>query len=248
MFRSLSLLSACIATLALGACTRQETPAAEPVVDTTATPAATPPSAPAAEPPAESSLALKRGKLTLASAQATFQPCGSDAQLWLIDQSDGVLRETFASEPKPLELYIEAHGERTSVPIEVAAASAYRGAFILEEVLYAAPAGESQGCQASAPTYVVFARGNEPFWSVEIAADKLIWRQPEEPKELVIDAPQIEDVEGTVGYSGTAQGHSVELFVEAEACRDSMSGAYFAYGARATFDGKGLKGCARIGE
>jgi len=94
----------------------------------------------------------------------------------------------------------------------------------------------------------VQARGNEPFWSVEVVDGKLIWRQPEEPKELVIEALESSDAEGTVGYSGEAQGHTLELFVEAQSCRDSMSGAYFAYSARATFDGKSLKGCARIGE
>jgi putative lipoprotein len=245
MSRSLSFLGACI--VALCACSKQEPPAlpAEPAP----APAATAPvEAPAADLAAESSLALKRGMLSLASEQATFKPCGEDAPLWVVDQTDGVLLETFANEPKPLELYLEAHGERTTVPAGVEAARAYRGAFILEEALYAAPAGESQGCNAPPPAYVVQARGNEPFWSVEVVDGKLIWRQPEEPKELVIEALESSDAEGTVGYSGEAQGHTLELFVEAQSCRDSMSGAYFAYSARATFDGKSLKGCARIGE
>lgn len=247
MVRFSLLLSACIGAFAICSCTKQEAPATRPLGDTTPIAQRSSASAPS-EPPAESSLALKRGKLLLSTEQALFQPCGSETPLWVVDQSAGVLREIFADPAKPLELYIEAHGERTSVPPDIAAAGAYAGAFILEEVLYASAAGEGQGCEQPAPAYVVLARGNEPFWSIEIGDGKLIWRQPEAPQEVVIDALQTQDAEGAVGYSGAAEGHSIELVVEAETCTDSMSGAYFAYGARATFDGKPLKGCARIGE
>jgi uncharacterized membrane protein len=196
--------------------------------------------------PAESSLALKRGTLSMTVERATFQPCGTSGQLWVIDQTDGVLRQVFADEKKPFALYLEAYGERTTLPAG-AAAKGESGAFILEEVLYAAPLGEVRGCAEPEPNYVVAARGNEPFWAVEIAEDKLTWRQPDEPRELVFDAVQSEDAEGTVGYSGTVDGHTIEVFFAAEPCRDSMSGAYFAYSARATFDGQELTGCARIG-
>ena len=297
MSRSLSLLlGACVGVLAIGACSQQEPPAppAAPAADPLPIPVATAPMA-AVEPPAESSLSLKRGLLSLAMEHTTFKPCGEDTPLWVIDQSDGMLNETFANEARPLELYVEAHGERTPVPTGMAAARGYRGAFVLEEVLYATPdrspsaasagaqerppdrspsaagagaqerppdrspsaagagaqerpPGESSACSEPAPAYTVLARGNEPFWSIEVAAGKLIWRQPEAPQELVIEALEVGDAEGAVGYSGAAEDHTLELFVEAEPCRDTMSGAYFAYGARATFDGKALKGCARIGE
>jgi uncharacterized membrane protein len=245
------LLSVGIAAMALCACSKSTPPPPTIAPDAAPVPAASIPTPAPSEPPAESSLALKRGTLSLASEQATFQPCGESATLWVVDQTDGVLRQTFSNEATPLELYIEAHGERTPTP-EDAAARAYPGAFILEEVLYATPPAESAACKTPAPTYVVAARGNEPFWAVEVTAEKMIWRQPSDPNsstgELVIDSPQSQDTEGTVGYTGSSGGHTLELFVEAEPCRDSMSGAFFAYSARAVFDGKELKGCARIGE
>jgi uncharacterized membrane protein len=249
MSRYGSLLSVAIASLALHACSKTP-PSPPPVVapDTAPVPAAAVPAAAPAEPPAESSLALKRGTLSLASEQATFQPCGEAAALWVIDQTDGVLRQTFASESTPLELYVEAHGERTSVPDDLAAARAYPGAFILEEVLYAMPPAEAQGCKEPTPSYIVAARGNEPFWAVEVNSDTMIWRQPDGLKEVVIQTPQSQDSEGTVGYTGTGGGHTLELFVDAQPCRDSMSGAFFAYSARAIFDGREFKGCARIGD
>lgn len=247
MSRSLAMFGIC-AVLGLGACSKHASapPASVPEPPPTATSDAA--STAAVDPPAESSLALKRGVLVLASQQATFQPCGEPAPLWIIDQTDGLLRETFAGETSPTELYVEAHGERTPTPPEIAAAKGYPAAFILEEVLYAMPPQEGQGCNQPAPNYVVLAQGNEPFWSVEVTTEKMLWRQPEAPQELVMEAPQSQDSEGTVGYTGSADGHTLELFIDGQACRDSMSGAYFAYAARAIFDGKELKGCARVGE
>jgi uncharacterized membrane protein len=247
MSRPASLFSVCLSALVVCACSERQAPPAEPAAEPAPLPQLT--DSVAVPIPAESSLALKRGVMSLTAERATFQPCGDAAGLWVIDQTDGSLREAFANEQKPFEVYVEAHGERAPLPNSVPEASSFPGAFILEEVLYAAPLGEGQGCNAPAPNYIVRAYGNEPFWSIEITPeDKLIWRQPEEPKELTIDALQSEDAEGTVSYSGTAQGHKIELFVDAQPCRDSMSGAYFAYSARASFDGDELKGCARIGE
>jgi uncharacterized membrane protein len=249
MSRCLPLIGACVGFIVLAACSKSTPP-----VPPTAAPDVAPVPAPTISPtatselPADSGLALKRGMLTLAAKHATFQPCGTSTQLWVIDQTDGVLRQTFANEPIPLELYVEAHGERTAVPETIPAASAHPGAFILEEVLYATQPAETQGCKEAAPTYIVTARGNEPFWSVEVMADKMVWRQPESPTEVTIEAPQSQDSEGTVGYVGAASGHKLELFIDEQPCRDSMSNAFFAYSARAVFDGKELKGCARIGE
>lgn len=249
MSRSI-FLSVCVGSLALCGCSKQDAhPASETVAhEPAAIPAAAVPQAPSSEPPAESSLALKRGMFSLEAERMTFQLCGDPTTLWVIDESDGTMREAFANEPKPLKLYVEAHGERAAVPAQISAAREFPGVFILEEVLYATAPAESHGCNEPVPNYIVMARGNEPFWSVEVTADKLIWRQPDAPKEVVFDAVQSEDAEGTVGYTGSADGHALELFIDAQLCRDSMSGALFAYTARASFDGKQLKGCARIGE
>lgn len=260
MSRNGFLWSVCIGAIVLQACSKSEAPgpaagddspvpAASSPVPATAVPADTgqaPNSSAAA--PAESSLALKRGTLTLAPNQATFQPCGAQTVLWVVDQTDGALRQMFSGQSMPLELYFEARGERTASVPDTDAARAYSGAFLLEEALYATPPAESAGCSQPAPAYIVAARGNEPFWSVEVTTEKMLWRQPDMPKEILVDAPQSQDSEGTVGYVGEGGGHKIELFVESEVCRDSMAGAFFAYSARALLDGKEFKGCARVGE
>jgi uncharacterized membrane protein len=76
----------------------------------------------------------------------------------------------------------------------------------------------------------------------------MLWKQPEEPKEIALGAPQMQDSEGAVRYAGDSNGHKVELMIDTQACRDPTSGEYFAYAARATLDGKPFNGCARVGK
>ena len=76
----------------------------------------------------------------------------------------------------------------------------------------------------------------------------MVWRQPDEPKEIVLGAPQTQDAEGTVSYQASGRRPSVELLIDAQTCRDSMSGEFFAYAAKAVLDGKEFNGCARVGK
>ena len=90
--------AAIVVALLLVACSRQETPAGPAEADISpAAPAATPDVA-VSEPPAESGLAIKRGVVMAASDRSTFRPCDSQAELWLLDQTDGLLARTFGGE------------------------------------------------------------------------------------------------------------------------------------------------------
>jgi uncharacterized membrane protein len=248
----------CSTTLLLAACSRQAEQPAAPTPDTAPVSAAatehqqpelqSPPAQ--AEPPADSSLSIKRGVVMLAQDRMTFRPCNEKAELWLLDQSDGVLRQTFESEMQkgPAMLYVEAYGERAPVAEDIAEAKAYAGTFVLEEVTYAGVQGQVRGCDDAAPSYVVAARGSEPFWAVEVGDNSIVWKQPAEPKEIALGAPQTQDAEGTVRYHANGNGHELELLVDAQTCRDPMSGELFAYAARAVLDGKEFSGCARVGK
>jgi uncharacterized membrane protein len=246
------LLSHCAVLLTLGGCSKAPeptAPASAPTADTGTSSLASEPSA-TSEPPAESGLAIKRGIVTLAPDRSSFRPCGEQKDLLVVDQTDGVLKREFAGEKdatgadQALKLYIEAYGERA---IDQPAPEGFAGTFLLEEALYAAPDGQTRGCDLPPQDYIVAARGNEPFWGAEVTEAALLWRQPEEPKEISIAAPQTQDSEGAVSYIAANAEHKIELLIEAQACRDDMSGEYFAYSARATLDGKKYSGCARIG-
>jgi uncharacterized membrane protein len=235
------------------ACSRQPEQSAAPAAApppsaaTSAVPPA-PPTEPVSE--ADSSLSIKRGVLMLAQDRITFRPCNEKAELWLLDQTDSTLRETFADEIQkgPAMLYVEAYGERAPVSDDDAAeARAYAGTFVLEEVLYAGVQGQVRGCDEPAGNYIVMARGTEPFWAVEVGDAGIVWKQPGEPKELALGAPQTQDAEGAVRYHASGNGHDLELLVDAQVCRDAMSGEFFAYSARAVLDTREFSGCARVG-
>lgn len=246
------LLSHCMVLLTLAGCSKAPEPTAPAstpagTADTSSPPSAAP--APA-ELPAESGLAVKRGVVTLAPDRSSFRPCGEQKELLMIDQTDGVLKREFAGEKNAesaehgLKLYIEAYGERA---IDQPAPEGFAGTFMLEEALYAAPDGQTRGCDSPPQDYIVAARGNEPFWSAQVTEAALLWSQPEEPREISIAAPQMQNSEGAVSYVAASAEHKIELLIEAQGCRDDMSGEYFAYSARATLDGKKYAGCARIG-
>jgi uncharacterized membrane protein len=233
--------------LALVGCSREP----EKVSVVPAREVAPPAAAVKAEPStAESGLAIKRGVAMLAQDRATFKPCDENVELWLVDQTEGVLKQTFAAEMRngPATLYIEAYGERAPVSQDVAAARAYAGTFMLEEVLYAGMQGEVRGCDKPMASYIVAARGSEPFWAVEVGETQMVWRQPDAPQEIDLGAPQTQDSEGAARYTASGQGHQVDLMIDTQACRDPMSGEFFAYAAKAVFDGKEFSGCARVGK
>lgn len=247
------LLSPCAVLLTMAGCSRAPEPVAPapPEASSSDPPAVVSQEAPAvAEAPTESALSIKRGILTLSPDHGVFRPCGEQGDLLLVDQTDGVLARTFAAEKdgngadQPLKLYIEAYGERVT---DQPAPAGFAGTFLLEEALYAAPDGQTRGCDAPDKDYIVAARGNEPFWSVEITDAALLWRQPEEPKEISIAAPNTQNSEGAVSYAANNDAHKIAVLIEAQGCQDDMSGEYFAYSARATLDGKQYVGCARVG-
>lgn len=240
-----SLIGVCASVLLCAGCAPDQPPANAPAATLEQGSAAAQETAAL---PADSGLAIKRGILTLAEDRATFRPCGSEGEWWVLDQSASMQTQTLIEESQtsPTELYVEVYGERAPAD-EQPEASGFEATLVLEEVLYAGVPGEVRGCDAADPTYVVSARGNEPFWAVEVRDEQVVWRQPSAPQEIVFASPQTQDAEGAVRYSATAEGHELELMVNTQPCRDSMSGEFFAFTAKARLDATEFSGCARVG-
>ncbi|HEY4368385.1 MAG TPA: hypothetical protein VGN07_14210 [Steroidobacteraceae bacterium] len=230
------------ALVLLSGCERK--PAETPAQPAAATepPVTTTPTTPAQ--PADSSLAIKRGVIT-AGEHPIFRACDGHVDLWVIDESEGALTQLFSEGAK--SVYAEVYGERTIIPQDVPAAHSYPGAFVLEQLLYAGNVSEVKGCEVAAPSDVVSARGNEPSWAVQVTDTQMVWKQPSAPQEITLGGLQSQDAEGTVSYNASGDGHEVELLIDAQPCRDSMSGEFFGFAARAKLDGKEFKGCARVG-
>lgn len=78
----------CLSAMAIvcASCTRDPQSSESPATPTAQQPAASVQDSPSAE----SSLAIKRGTMTLAEERATFRPCGHEAEWWVLDQSPGL--------------------------------------------------------------------------------------------------------------------------------------------------------------
>lgn len=199
----------------------------------------------APEPPAESGLAIKRGIAMAAGDHAMFRACDDPSELWVLDEADGTLTQLLTEDASTL--YVEAYGERAPVPDDLAAARGQAGVFIVEQLLYAGSVAEGRGCERPMIDAAVAARGNEPFWAVTVSGTDMVWKQPDAPQEIAFRDLAAQDAEGTVAYRARTPEHKLELLIDALACRDSMSGEFFAFTARAVLDGREFKGCARLG-
>ncbi|MFL6619588.1 MAG: COG3650 family protein [Povalibacter sp.] len=251
--RFLQAIGLCALMALASGCSRKaaDSPAPAPVQpspsSTTLAPTTELSSGPIDDTPAESGLAIKKGIVTGAGDHAVFRSCDDKADLYLVDEAEGTLTQLLTEGSASPVFYIEAYGERGPVPDDLTAAKGQAGVFTLEQLLFAATMSDGRGCEQSAPDYVVSARGNEPFWSVVVTPAGMQWKQPDADAGVMFSELQSEDAEGTVSYAATAQGRKLQLIVDAQSCRDSMSGNYFAFTAKAELDGKEFKGCARVG-
>lgn len=99
---------------------------------------------------------------------------------------------------------------------------------------------------AEAATYntaAFSARGNEPFWAVDVAGATAIYKTPDNQNGRPIRVNRLTFAQG-VEYVGVHAGRPFVLNVRAAECQDSMSGQDFPFTARLTVSGKTETGCA----
>lgn len=99
---------------------------------------------------------------------------------------------------------------------------------------------------AEATTYntaAFSARGNEPFWAVDVAGSTAIYKTPDNQRGRPIRVNRLAFAQG-VEYIGVHAGRPFVLNIRAADCQDSMSGQDFPFTARLTVSGKTETGCA----
>lgn len=108
--------------------------------------------------------------------------------------------------------------------------------------------GQTRGCDED-PDYLWKASGNEPFWSVHVGAEETrVSRLAETTREWRFPTPVAEAGKQLWRYSlGEVGSAPVVLELSRNACRDSMSGHFFAYDAVLGIGAEQLTGCARTG-
>ena len=194
----------------------------------------TEPVEPPPPPPAEFAVAPSTaGYLMRMEGRLTFLPCGEGPDaIGVVDTPDGQAAAVVA----------ELGGGDRPIPVLVR----MRGDTV-EVVRHAEP--EGGGCDDLLPAGDLVARGNEPFWSVSIDGDSAVVRTPDLPAGAGYHARSWQSgAEGAWRFTASAGADTLRLWLDADRCRDGMSGAWFPYRATVEWRRERLTGCALEGE
>jgi uncharacterized membrane protein len=207
--------------------------------------AAKPPAADAEKP------AWKRGLLVMRPGVQSFHTCNDTSTYWVEDRTKGDL--TFAFEQlgtgPERPMYVEILAQPTPPPAQ-GPGSNQRRALAVSGLRLAAFADEGGGCDPERATYEYKARGNEPFWSVTVTRQAIVFAQPDDPTR--IEFPYVASVlNGPRRFYSTrttSPAHTLEFWIEDRRCTDTMAGEILPYVAIARFNGRTLQGCALDGD
>jgi putative lipoprotein len=194
-----------------------------------------------------------RGHLVIGHEVRSFRPCGTEQDLWVMDETGVGLAQVYETLTSGVyqDLYAVVLGEVGPAPADGFGAD-YAGSIAVVSLLHAAP--ESHACDEDLSGITVQASGNEPFWRLDIRDEGILLSELGSEDRLFSPATGSSEEGGLRRFRGAAEaeagqeaGASINVVIEERACRDSMSGAYFSFSARVEVDGRELVGCARRG-
>jgi uncharacterized membrane protein len=93
------------------------------------------------------------------------------------------------------------------------------------------------------------ALGNEPFWSVTITREGMVYRDPGRREGVAFPAPRVLRAEGRWHFRSARPGATpsfLEVVVEETPCSDGMSDERYRFTAHTHLDELHLDGCARL--
>ena len=225
-FRTAILATAVVAALA--ACGKKDEPAA------TATPA-TEPAAPAEPAKAPEPLARYRGQAVMGKDGWGLTVCGDPAQkiVTFTPEAQATLDGFLAGGAK--EFHLDAWGNDNDGKPEIVA---------IDRVYTEGP-----GCDEKDLGMALFrAKGNEPFWSVDVTPSGVILTRPEKETLTFEYQPLDKAEDGTRTFkSELLNDGKIELTLVPGKCSDGMSDTVYGWNATAIVDGEQLKGCAYSG-
>jgi putative lipoprotein len=186
-----------------------------------------------------------RGHLSIIDGTLSFTPCGMDELLQLSGRT-AVLKDLYESlVPEPGgELYAVLKGRREAIPIE-ATGEPYDGRLAVTRASFVAR--ESMECEEDLQGVLYRAQGNEPFWTLTIANEEIVFSELGRPGHRVfpLESPRMEG--RTIEFRSTVGEHEILGVIEDTGCRDEMSGSFFSHRAEVSLDGTVYRGCAREG-
>jgi len=96
----------------------------------------------------------------------------------------------------------------------------------------------------AAPFRIDFsARGNEPFWRIDIKGTDIVLTRPDAPATTATNAGLAASANQAI-WTAQAGAAPVTVTVTAGECSDGMSDLKYAYSADVTWGSEALKGCA----
>ena len=176
----------------------------------------------------------------------SFRRCGTEEALRAVDRTGALWNnyDSLALHREPYEeIFCIVEGRTGPDPAEGFGA-AYPGAIEITRILYMALEGFR--CDLDLSRFVYRAYGNEPFWAVYIVPGGITLTMPGCEDKVWHEVRQIERDAGAV-FIGSGAADSIEVRLAEVPCRDSMSGAYFAYSARVLTGEYDLRGWALKG-
>jgi len=221
-------LLALAVTATLAACGKKD-------ADTAAVPAAAPaaaPAAPAAPPPP---LARFRGQAVMGKDGWGLTVCGDPAQkiVTFTPEAQATLDGFLAGGAKK-EFFLDAWGNDNDGKPELVA---------IDRVYTEGP-----GCDEKDLGMALFrAKGNEPFWTVDVTPSGVIITRPEHETLTFEYQPLAKDDKGVRTFKGEMPDGKLELTLTPGKCTDGMSDTVYGWNAMAVIDGEQLKGCAYSG-
>jgi putative lipoprotein len=185
----------------------------------------------------------RRGTVEAQGSDLMFRECGATESSVekLIDPSGEVAGAVKSlATPAGRPIYVEVTGEP----------SGGVAAFNVSRLVRAR--GPHGGVLCEAPVFAgdYTASGNEPFWSVEILENGIVFHSPEEPKGTTYPYGLSPNATGTIEYATklpSPGASTLDVIIEPGRCVDSMSGEIFGFKAHAVRNGKKLEGCAAAG-
>jgi len=176
-----------------------------------------------------------------------IRPCGMEKELWAIDSTQAlwdVHRELAPGLDPYEEVFVVVRGRQADAPSDGFGAE-YTGSIVVDRVLHAA--SEGFGCELDLDGFLFRISRNEPFWTIIIFETSAEMRRMEGPGGIWTEL-QLTTYEPAMTFEGSDdESGSLDVVVREQPCRDSMSGAYYAYRASVVVAGEELEGCALFG-
>lgn len=222
-----SMLAVAALALTLSACQREPEPPASP----TAAPPAAPPSLEASATPATAAAEASSADFDCGGTAVAVRFEGDTATLTL----DG---ETLVLTATPAASGARYEGTRSD---GIAVSFWSKG----EAARLAVAGNDYPECRPVGPSGLTGyrARGNEPFWLLEVRGTTLRWTTPEQPEPTTWENAERTDRIDGFSLRAAAGGRAIDIAATRGLCRDNMTGMPYPHTVSVELDGATLRGC-----